>query len=66
MSSAAHPPTESPAPSEPQRAAALVVEARRTDGAPRRVFLLPIEAVDFYPESSTGSTQREHEKHITT
>lgn len=61
-----HLPIFAPAPAAPQRAAALVVEARRTDGAPRRVLLLPIEAVDFYSESSTGSIQREHEKHITT
>ena len=61
-----HAPIFAPALAAPQRAAALVVEARRADGAPRRVFLLPIEAVDFYPESSTGSIQLEHEKHITT
>lgn len=49
MSSAVHMPTESPAPAVPRRAAALVVEARRSDGAPRRVALLPVEAIDFYP-----------------
>lgn len=44
-----HRPIFAPAPAAPQRAAALVVEARRADGAPRRVALLPVEAIDFYP-----------------
>lgn len=44
-----HTPIFAPAPAAPQRAAALVVEARRADGSPRRVALLPVEAIDFYP-----------------
>ena len=49
MTGSARLPAEPSTPAAPQRAAALVVEARRADGAPRRVALLPVEAIDFYP-----------------
>lgn len=49
MTGSARLPAEPSARTAPQRAAALVVEARRADGAPRRVALLPVEAIDFYP-----------------
>jgi hypothetical protein len=38
-----------PARRDAEHAAALVVEARRPDGAPRRVVLVPVEVIDFYP-----------------
>lgn len=44
-------PTRPPTPAPPQPAAALVVDAHHADLAPRRVELVPVQVIDFYPES---------------
>lgn len=40
-----------PTPAPPRPAAALVVDARCADPAQRHVELVPVQVIDFYPES---------------